>query len=418
MPGKPLRIAWVGPGPGEGGGVGGVTTELLAGLAKFDHKIDCFLPGRERPLPSLLGRAANVTFIWGTSGWQWNRWYSRTKLAAFASGLLARSIASLRLRHEITRRHREQPYDLIYQFSNIEGLAVPSGVARAVPLVIHPETHIAGELRFLISERRLSWRCEPRYKFAVVAAIMFIRARVQRTRIRRAGLLICISGVFRDHLVRDYGYPLAQTVVAPNPVRTERFGRVDDELAEPPCILVLGRVAVRKGIEDMVAVAQTLHDQEVKARVRVVGGPSQWSDYTPLLEDLPSETAEYAGQVSAVDVQAELARTDILLQASKYEPFALTVAEALAAGVPVVATSEVGAVESVDRSVVTVVEPGDVAGMAAAIIAMLDTIRASPTPTRSLARAEAERLFAPEIVCEQISTALERLIERSAGPPA
>jgi glycosyltransferase involved in cell wall biosynthesis len=247
---------------------------------------------------------------------------------------------------------------------------------------------------------------------------MFTRARVQRTRIRRARLLICISSVFRDHLVRDYGYPLAQTVVVPNPVRTERFGRVDNELAEPPCILVLGRIAVRKGIEDVVAVAATLRDQEADVRLRVVGGPSQWSDYTALLEDLPSENAEYAGQVSAVEVQAELARSDILLQASKYEPFALTVAEALATGVPVVATSEVGAVESVDHSVVTVVEPGDVAGMAAAITAMLDTIRASPTQTRSLARAEAERLFAPEIVCEQISTALERLIDGSAGPPA
>ena len=85
-------------------------------------------------------------------------------------------------------------------------------------------------------------------------------------------------------------------------------------------------------------------------------------------------------------------------------------AEALAAGVPVVATSEVGAIEDVDRSVVAAVEPGDIGGLATAITMMLDRVRVSPAETRAMARAEAERLFAPEVVCEKISTALEELV--------
>jgi len=43
--------------------------------------------------------------------------------------------------------------------------------------------------------------------------------------------------------------------------------------------------------------------------------------------------------------RGELKRSDMLILASKSEPFGLTVAEALAAGVPVIATSEVGATE-------------------------------------------------------------------------
>jgi glycosyltransferase involved in cell wall biosynthesis len=106
-----------------------------------------------------------------------------------------------------------------------------------------------------------------------------------------------------------------------------------------------------------------------------------------------------------------LARSDLLLQASKYEPFGLTVGEALAAGVPVVATTEVGAIEGVDGSVLSAVRPGDVGGMVAAIAAMLDRLRARPGELRTKARAEAERLFAPDLVCEQISAALERVVE-------
>ncbi len=288
---------------------------------------------------------------------------------------------------------------------------MPFSFAGTVPIVMRPDTHIAGELRCLIAERHLAIRCQPRHTYGLVIVIMAIRALVQRARIRRAALLICISSVFRDHLVHDYGFPLKATVVVPNPVRLERFGSNGSELGEPPTVLVLGRISARKGVEDVVALARTLLARDVDVRFRVIGGPSLWSDYTKLLRDLPSENAEYVPRLPPSQIPAELARSDILLQPSKYEPFGCTVAEALAAGVPVVATSEVGAVEGVDPSVLTTVAPGDVEGMASAITAMIAALRSDPVKIRTGARAEAVRLFAPELVCEQISTALERLVD-------
>jgi glycosyltransferase involved in cell wall biosynthesis len=415
MPRKSLRIAWLGPAPEEDGAVAGVVTDLLHGLAARGHRIDCFLPATRRELPARLLEDLNVTFVWGTANWKWDRWYSRTKFTAFLTGLLARSVASVRLRREIVRRHEQAPYDVIYQFSRIEILAVPSRLQRTVPLVIHPETHIAGELRCLIAERRLALRCQSLYTFVMVATIWLVRAIVQRIHIRRARLLICISSVFRDHLIRDYGFPAAATVVVPNPVRVERFAVTEKPPGRPPTILVLGRVSVRKGIEDVVAVARSLLDRGADVRVRVVGGPSLWSDYTKLLDDL-TENADYVGAIPASEVPTELARSDLLLQASKYEPFALTVSEALASGLPVVATTEVGAAESVDRSVVAQLAPGDIAGMVSAITAMLGRLEAHPTEIRALARAEAARLFKPDVVCETISRALEDLVEKSLPP--
>lgn len=418
---RPLRIAWLGPAPGEGAGVPGVATELLHGLTALGHRIDCFLPAAGHEPPARLAGNERLTFVWGTSAWRWDRWYSRTRIGAFASGLLARGLASLRLRREIAARHAREPYDLVYQFSNIENLAVPPRLARTIPLVIHPETHVAGELRWLLAERRLALRCQPRHTFAIVVAIMFVRSLLQRVRIRRARLLVCISGVFRDHLVHDYRFPAKRTVVVPNPVRLERFPRTDRAPGHPPTVLVLGRIAVRKGVDDVIAVAKALLEREIDVRIRVVGGPSLWSDYTKLLGDLPPENAEYAGAVPAAEIPWELTRSDMLLQASRYEPFALTVAEALAAGLPVVASSEVGAIEGVKRSVAAEVKPGDVQGMASAIAAMLERIERSPGETRSAARAEAQRLFAPGIVCAQIAHTLERLVHdhRSGfAPPA
>ncbi len=410
---KPLRIAWLGGAPDESGSAPGVVVELLDGLARRGHRIDCFFPAREREVPARLAENGNLTFVWGTSGWRWNRWYSRTQITAFASGLLSRAIASRRLRREILRRHRQQPYDLIFQNQAIESLGVPAALARSLPLVIRPDSHMAGELRWLIRERRLAFRCQPRYIFFVVAAIMSFRAVVQRLKIRRATLLVCISSVFRDHIVHDYGFPLERTFVTTNPLNLNSFTATSRPPSDPPVVLVPARISVRKGIEDVVALAHLLCEREVNVRVRVVGGPSIWSDYTKLLEDLPPENSEYAGPIPYSGMPAELERSDVVLLASKYDPCPMSVLEALATGVPVVATSEVGSIEGVDRSVAAEVAPGDLAGMAAAISATLERLGDSPSETRALARAEAERRFAPDVVCEQISDALEALIERT-----
>ena len=72
-------------------------------------------------------------------------------------------------------------------------------------------------------------------------------------------------------------------------------------------MLVLGRIAARKGVEDVVAArAGSCTEQRSPVRLRIVGGPSLWSDYTPLLGDLPAENAEYAGLVAAAEVAGEL----------------------------------------------------------------------------------------------------------------
>jgi glycosyltransferase involved in cell wall biosynthesis len=249
-----------------------------------------------------------------------------------------------------------------------------------------------------------------------VAAIMAVRVLVQRFTIRRASLLVCISSVFRDHLIDDYRFPREKTVVVPNPIRLDRFVDEPRQLQQPPTVLVLGRLCVRKGVDSIVAVSKLLLERNVDVRIRVLGNPSLWSDYSGLLEDLPSENAEYGGHLPAAEIPLELARSDILLQASKYEPFGLTVGEALAAGVPVVATSEVGAIEDVERSVVVEVEPGNAEAMADAVVAMLARAAAHPSEIEATARAEAIRLFATERVCEQISAALQELV--SSAQPA
>jgi glycosyltransferase involved in cell wall biosynthesis len=200
-------------------------------------------------------------------------------------------------------------------------------------------------------------------------------------------------------------------------VRLERFAGSDlhRAIGAPPTVLVLGRISARKGIEDVVAMAWLLQKRGVDARIRVVGGPSLWSDYSKLLADLPPQNSEFVGRIAPAEIPAELGRADVLVQASKYEPFGLTVGEALAAGVQVVATSEVGAIEDIDRAVVTERAPGDAEGLAAAVAEVLEQLEQDAPRLRSQAHAEAERRFAPEVVCRQVSDALLVLVAGRVG---
>jgi glycosyltransferase involved in cell wall biosynthesis len=421
----PLRIAWLGGGPAEAGSAPGVVTELLDGLSSRGHEIDCFVPGTPRNIPERLRGRENLTFIGGTTSWRYDRWYSRTRIGSFASGLLARALGSLRLRREIVRRHRQRPYDLVFQNQQIESLGVPASLIGSIPLAVRPDTHQAGELRWLIRERRLAFSSQPARTFFIVAAIMAFRALVQATRIRNVDLLICISSVFRDHVVHDYRFPIEKTTVVTNPLRLERFHSSDRPLADPPLVLVPTRVSVRKGLEDLAPLARLLSERGVDVRLRVIGGPSNWSDYTRLLDDLPPENSEYAGRIPNKEIPRELERADVVLVPSRYEPCGMSVLEALASGVPVIATTEVGAIEAIDRSIAAEVAVGDVEAMADEIAQMLERLRSDPAELRRRARAEAERRFAPDVVCKQISDALEALVERSRtgtvrsrpGPP-
>jgi glycosyltransferase involved in cell wall biosynthesis len=408
-----LRIAWIGGVPGlrETGGAPGVATDVMSGLAARGHRIDCFIPGSGRALPERLVEDARITFVWGTARWRRNRWYNRSRIITALTSMLVRSLGSVRLRRELLRRHEAEPYDVLYQFNNIEALSAPARLRRVVPLVIHPGTHAAGELRWLLRERGLAIRCRPLHEFALALLTLGARTVAQRRWISRADLLICMSSVFRDHICRDYGFPPEKTVVIAHPLRLERFATLDAARAPTGTVLVLGRIAARKGIEDVLEVARQLSEREAGVRLRIVGGPGSWSDYTRLLDD-PPDAAEYAGRVDAAHVADEFARADVLLQASKYEPFGLTVGEALAAGVPVVATTEVGAVEGVERAVASAVGPGDVSAMADAIEAMLMRLSTEPQALRENARAEAQRLFDPAQVCGRISTALLELSAR------
>lgn len=402
-----LRIAWLGPIPTDGGGVSSVGRDILTGLLALGHQVDCYLAGRARPLPEELAAAGSLRVHWSGSRWQWDRWYSRDPISAFITGTACRALGMRQLGRALAADHRVQPYDVVYQFSAIEMLGFRRHLATLPPVVLQPETHAAGELRWLRRESHIARRCAPLGRRVLVRGAQAFRVLVQRRDVLKASRIICISGRFRDHLISDYGVDKSRTVVVPNPIRLDQFvPNPAPRPAGPLRIVVVGRVAVRKGVDLMVELSRRLDDLKGSVKITLIGDHSMWSDYRRLLLDLNPSVAEYLGPVAPGEIAGRLGVSDLLIQPSKYEPFALTVGEALACGVPVVVTDEVGAAEGVDGECCLAV-PADADALEGAIREMVTRV-AGPDrqKIRQVARREAERLFGIPHVAARVSEVL------------
>ena len=137
-----------------------------------------------------------------------------------------------------------------------------------------------------------------------------------------------------------------------------------------PIVGFVGRIEPRKGPLDLVQAAAAIHAGAPGARIVLVG-------------DDPYDSApEYAAQVHAsdevehvpwvADGAAVMRHFDVLVAPSRQEPFGTVLAEAMAAGTPVVATRVGGLAEVVaDGETGILVAPGQPAELAAAVLEVL-----------------------------------------------
>jgi glycosyltransferase involved in cell wall biosynthesis len=172
----------------------------------------------------------------------------------------------------------------------------------------------------------------------------------------------------------------------------------------------LGTVCRRKGSDVFLAATRLVRRQRHDLEFRivgeaVVGGERPWADR--LLEAAISE-----GVVHRVDVDpyAELSEWDVFVLPSRMDPFPLAVLEAMAMGLPVVASRVGGIPEEVGAEAALLVEPGDVDGTAAAIVRLVD----SPQLRRQLGAAARGRVAA-QFTLDRQAEGLGRAYQAAIG---
>ena len=229
--------------------------------------------------------------------------------------------------------------------------------------------------------------------------------------ISRARHTILIS----PYVERYYGTRLAgQHHLIPNPIADEFFDIARDE--DPARVLFAGRVYGLKGVRDLVEAAAKV------ARARpielVLAGSLDDRAYVRELEQAArglgiADRVHFLGLLDEAALRGELARAAVLVLPSYQETAPMVLAEAMAAGVPVVA-SNVGGVpwQVADGKDGFLVEPGDVDALADRLARLLadDELR------RSFGAAARSRAMA-EYRAAEVARKTVNVYRRAAFPP-
>jgi glycosyltransferase involved in cell wall biosynthesis len=172
-------------------------------------------------------------------------------------------------------------------------------------------------------------------------------------------------------LASDFGVPPERIVVAEP--GTEPAARVRGT-GSPVQLLSVGAVSPRKGYDVLVRALGELKDLDWRAGI--AGATDRAPETAAALkasiqEAGLSERVELAGAVADAELAALYDRADLFVSPSLYEGYGMVLAEAMARGLPIVASTGGAAAETVPEAAALKVPPGDVRALAEALRAAI-----------------------------------------------
>ena len=239
--------------------------------------------------------------------------------------------------------------------------------------------------------------------------------------------VIAVSEFIRDDATR-HGVRLEKVItirntvaVAPPPQLGVRAA-VREELRiaqDAPVLGIVARLDPDKGQADTLRAFAQTRRRHPGLHLLVVGDLSPWHPaYAGTLHEMArdlgvAEWVHFLGRRS--DVPRLLAAMDIFVHPSRREPFGLAMAEACAAGLPVLGYAEGGACEIVLQGVTGILAPpGDIDMLGAAMTSLLD----NPQTGRKMGLAGRERMaqhFRPEEAGRQLAELLTSISAQHNG---
>ncbi len=236
---------------------------------------------------------------------------------------------------------------------------------------------------------------------------------IERSTLRRADAVVVLTGRTAAALRAD-GVPAARIRTIPSGFDPELFAGDPHDVfpgTPRPRVGYVGRLAPQKRADLLVRAFDRMRE---RASLVVVGdGPDRALVGRLAAASAAADRITLAGFVEHSRVPAVLASLDVLVLPSAYEEMGSVLTEAMAAGLPVVA-SDVGGIPEVVRHGVTglLVPPGDVDALAAA----LDRVVAEPALRARLAAGARDRAadYGWPALAARVAAVYDRALGRAA----
>ncbi|WP_052425205.1 glycosyltransferase family 4 protein [Streptomyces fulvoviolaceus] len=200
--------------------------------------------------------------------------------------------------------------------------------------------------------------------------------------LRSAAGVIALTDAQAAFLTDTYRVPADRVHVVPNGVGASYFMPPREPVPGPMNLLYVGRLGAQKNVARLL---DALHLTRQDVRLRIVGDGELRGRLEEQAARLGLRNVEFSGGLLGEDLVKAYADADAFVLPSDKEGMPLVVLEAMAAGLPVVATDVPGTRELVGGTgLLAAPEP-------AALATAVDTLAADLTLRARLARASAER---------------------------
>ena len=198
------------------------------------------------------------------------------------------------------------------------------------------------------------------------AAVALYERSLGRLLLRSARRIICVSDDVRDHVIA-LGADAGRVTMIPNGVDSGRFATAERDGSGVPLLVSVGRLIFNKGQHFLIEAADRLHQEGARFQVVIAGGgpveqqlhDDVWRRGLEGIVSLPGDEPH---------VERLLASADAFVRPSLSEGMSLAVLEAVAAGLPVIASDVSGMRALIEDGVSgLIVRPGDVDALTAAL---------------------------------------------------
>ncbi len=235
--------------------------------------------------------------------------------------------------------------------------------------------------------------------------VLFPLNRIHRLTFRRTSRVIAVSHAVAASL--QSSFEPEKIVTIHNGIDLTRFANPKEQPGSSHKLRIgtAGHLAPIKGHDDFVhAAALVLHNHPyvefvIAGEDKAPSGESRIALEKLIRELRLDESVKLIGWVE--DMPEFLSTLNLFVSAARSEPFGLAIVEAMAAGIPVIATASEGAREIINNSNGRLVPIGDTAALATAIDELLDD------------EAERQRLAQNAVAVVRERFSLERMVEKT-----
>ncbi len=199
--------------------------------------------------------------------------------------------------------------------------------------------------------------------------------------LRCADALIAISRHTRDDAVRILGLKSERIEVIWPGVAEEFFDVAREEISRVreryrlrlPYVLFVGTIEPRKNVARLLEAWEAIRAELRASYELILAGPAGWVDAAQLARLRRSQKGvRYLGYVPESDLPGLTAGATLFAYPSLYEGFGLPVAQAMAAGVPVL-TSDVSSLPEIGGEAVMLADPASVSELRTALERLLES---------------------------------------------